>query len=318
MKRKQAILLILAVVLAGLLLTGCGNNKVERQNQYRAEGIKYLEEKEYDLAIVAFQKGLSESVGEVQDAEYDLCFLKAKALYLNGQKEEALEVYNKLIDYKPYSMAYYFRGNFYYAEGEEQKALEDYAKAIELDSTNYDLYISVYDSLMAHNQKTLAEEYMGKALQAEGKKGCNDFNKGRIYYALHDEKKALDFFLQADEDGNMEACYYISLIYMSEENEKADTFFKKFLSSEYATGDRLYELGKLVLSKKQYENAIVYFEAALDKDGMIDKLVLCKKLIACYEKTGRYEEAKTLAEKCQKEWPEDDEISREMDFLKSR
>ena len=58
MKRKQAILLILAVVFAGLLLTGCGNNKVERQNQYRAEGIKCLEEKEYDLAIVAFQNRL--------------------------------------------------------------------------------------------------------------------------------------------------------------------------------------------------------------------------------------------------------------------
>ena len=39
-------------------MTGCGNNKVERQNQYRAEGIKCLEEKTVELhMLIPFKNG---------------------------------------------------------------------------------------------------------------------------------------------------------------------------------------------------------------------------------------------------------------------
>lgn len=317
-RRRILAALLVTVSVLGACLTGCNKDTVTKQEQYRAEGMKYMQEGQYEDAVKAFQKALNESVGKITDTEYDLCFLKAKALYLAGDTEGALDVYNSVLSYEECAQAYYFRGNMYYAMDKEQEALSDYAKAIELDDTDYDMYICIYESLMNHNQKELAEGYLNKALNAEGKKTCDDMNKGRIYYCLNDEKLALEYLTKADQAGEEEASFYIAMIYMNASDDRAEEYFDKYLKTEYATSDRLFEMGDRAMSLGQYEQAVAYFEAAGNLEGALDKQVLMKNLVYAYEHVGDYDSARKVLTEYVELYKEDDEAKRELIFLNSR
>lgn len=318
MRRKNLALLLVTVTVLGGCFTGCNKNTVSQQDVYRAEGMKNLQEGQYEEAAKLFQKALNESVGEIGDEEYDLCFLKAKALYMAGNTDGAMEVYDAIISYNDCPEAYYFRGNLYYALNEEEKALADYEKAIALDDTDYDMYISVYESLINHNQKTLAESYLNKALEAEGKKSCDDMHKGRIYYCLNDEKLALEFLKKADEAGEKEASFYIAMIYMNASDDRADEYFNKFLETDLATSDRLFEVGVHAANLGKYDQAVRYLEAARSAEGSVDKQVLMKNLVYAYEHVGDYTSAKNLLKEYVELYKEDDEAKRELVFLNSR
>lgn len=318
MRRKNLALLLVTVTVLGGCFTGCNKNTVSQQDVCRAEGMKNLQEGQYEEAAKLFQKALNESVGEIGDEEYDLCFLKAKALYMAGNTDGAMEVYDAIISYNDCPEAYYFRGNLYYALNEEEKALADYEKAIALDDTDYDMYISVYESLINHNQKTLAESYLNKALEAEGKKSCDDMHKGRIYYCLNDEKLALEFLKKADEAGEKEASFYIAMIYMNASDDRADEYFNKFLETDLATSDRLFEVGVHAANLGKYDQAVRYLEAARSAEGSADKQVLMKNLVYAYEHVGDYTSAKNLLKEYVELYKEDDEAKRELVFLNSR
>ena len=227
-------------------------------------------------------------------------------------------MYDAIISYNDCPEAYYFRGNLYYALNEEEKALADYEKAIALDDTDYDMYISVYESLINHNQKTLAESYLNKALEAEGKKSCDDMHKGRIYYCLNDEKLALEFLKKADEAGEKEASFYIAMIYMNASDDRADEYFNKFLETDLATSDRLFEVGVHAANLGKYDQAVRYLEAARSAEGSVDKQVLMKNLVYAYEHVGDYTSAKNLLKEYVELYKEDDEAKRELVFLNSR
>lgn len=318
--RRQRILatLVLTIAVVGLSVTGCDKSRKELQADYRAEGMKYMQEGKFEEAAKIFQKGLAQSNGEIGDVEYDLCFLKAKALYLSGDAKGAMEVYDSIIAYEDCAQAHYFKGNLYYAQENETQALEEYAKAIELDETNYDIYIGIYDSLIAHNQKTLGEEYLNKALSMDGKMACDDMTKGRIYYCLNDEKLALEYLNKADAAGEEEASFYIAMVYMNAGDAKADEYFQKFLKTEYATSDRLYEMGDLAMGLEKYNQAVVYFEAALKQTGTVDEQVITRNLVRAYEYSGQFEKAKNLLKDYVEKYPADDKAKRELVFLNSR
>ncbi len=83
----------------------------------------------------------------------DICFYKAEAQYKLGDVDGAMATYTAIVNFNENAKAYFLRGNLYYSLGEEKKALKDYAAALEKEKNNYELYIGVYEALIAHGKE---------------------------------------------------------------------------------------------------------------------------------------------------------------------
>lgn len=110
MIKNKFMALTLTVLLTAGMLTGCGSGDKEKdKDAYRQYGINCIENGSYDDAVDAFQKALDQSVGSVGAEELDICYYKAKAQYLSGDVDGAIDTYTAIIDYNKDSDAYYLR-----------------------------------------------------------------------------------------------------------------------------------------------------------------------------------------------------------------
>lgn len=314
-----AVVTILAAAVV-VMLIGCSNKDViEKQNKYKEEGIAYLENGEYDKAIKSFQLALDQKVGSITERELDICFYKARAQYLSGDYDGALETYTGVINYKESADAYYLRGNLYFSMGSDADALADYEKAVANDPDNYELYIGIHESLAAHSMNDRAVEYLQTALSIDGKKADDYMYKGYISYLLGDNETAISYLTTAIEKKSVKANFYLAEVYnvMGMEDE-ASTCLQSYLDSGVEDGNALMRLGEIQMNKGNYSQALSYFTLALEMDDISNKQILMKNTIAAYEKTGDFESAKTLMEEYVKEYPEDDDAQREYEFLETR
>lgn len=303
-----------------VMLIGCSNKDViEKQNQYKEEGIAHLEKGEYDNAIKSFQLALDQKVGGITEREIDICFYKARAQYLSGDYEGALETYTGLIDYKENADAYYLRGNLYFSMGRDTEALADYEKAVENDPENYELYIGIHEALSAHSMNDRATEYLQTALSIDGKKADDYMYKGYISYLLGDNETAISYLTTAIEKKSVKANFYLAEVYNAMGmDDEASTYLQSYLDSGVEDGNALMRLGEIQMNKGNYSQALSYFTLALEMEDISNKQILMKNTIAAYEKTGDFESAKTLMEEYVKEYPEDDDAQREYEFLETR
>jgi tetratricopeptide (TPR) repeat protein len=127
MIKNKFMALTLTVVLTAGMLTGCGSGDKEKdKDAYRQYGINCIENGSYDDAVDAFQKALDQSVGSVGAEELDICYYKAKAQYLSGDVDGAIDTYTAIIDYNKDSDAYYLRGCIYFAKNDYRQGLEGF------------------------------------------------------------------------------------------------------------------------------------------------------------------------------------------------
>ncbi len=109
---------------AALLLASCGNKVNTDQLAFRTYGINCMNEGRYEEAVQAFQGALDCANGNITDVEIDICLYKAKALFFAGRNEDALEVYNAILDYdNDIPVAYYQRGCLFLVTGNHDWAI---------------------------------------------------------------------------------------------------------------------------------------------------------------------------------------------------
>ncbi|MBE5890256.1 MAG: tetratricopeptide repeat protein [Lachnospiraceae bacterium] len=303
-----------------LLLVSCGETESTDQEAYRSYGITCLEKGEYDEAVKAFQRALSvsHSVGEV---EIDINMYLARAQYLAGDSEGAIETYSVLIQYNHYAAAYYQRGNLYLAIGETDKALADYDSAVDENRSDYEMYIGIYETLSASGMKDQGLAYLEKASDISGEKGKDHFYKGRIQLLLGNTDEAISLLKTAIEQNYAEANFYLATLYREQgDDTTAQSYLDAYLSSEDVDALALYNAGVTEMSAGDYESAVVFFDAVRKQSETeeVNMQSVLKNLAVAYEKLGDFESAKAILEDYVETYPEDDEASRELTFLETR
>lgn len=192
MIKNKFMALTLTVVLTAGMLTGCGSGDKEKdKDAYRQYGINCIENGSYDDAVDAFQKALDQSVGSVGAEELDICYYKAKAQYLSGDVDGAIDTYTAIIDYNKDSDAYYLRGCIYFAKNDSDKGLKDFKTALSENDDNYELYLGVYETLSKYGMNDQGKEYLDKALKLKAKTADDYMQRGRIYTMLGDYDSAI-------------------------------------------------------------------------------------------------------------------------------
>lgn len=335
MIKLRRLLYITTILTAALFFcTGCSSEREEAQMQYREQGITYLENGQYDKALESFQSALEESLGEIGQIEVDICFYKAEAQYMSGDIDGAIATYTAIIAYNNSPEAYYLRGNMYYSLYEpvepdlfssqlaidyEAMALLDYEQAVKYEKNDYELYIGIYEALLAHDKEQEGLEYLNKALEIKGDTSYDKMQKGWISFLLGKNEEALTLLKAAAEGKELESYYCLAEVYLAmDDTENATNNMNAYITCGIADTYKLYSIAEAQLSKNNIDMAITCLEAALKLEEVPNKQIIMKTLVIAFEQKNDFVAARDVLTDYVSLYPEDEEAARELTFLETR
>ncbi|MBC7363940.1 MAG: tetratricopeptide repeat protein [Candidatus Aminicenantes bacterium] len=155
-------------------------------------GRAYYETDQYDKAIVSFQKAAS-----IADENPESFF---EYYYKNFYRSTADRVKNALLPHMPpkYS-CYFYLGNSYYMNGQFQEAVEVFTKAIELNPKAEDFYTHLANAYLALNQFEKAIQIAKKSIAVEQNNPFAYHILSKIYRAMGKYDEAINSLKRAVE-----------------------------------------------------------------------------------------------------------------------
>ncbi len=311
-----------ALILAGVLFTGtltaCSSNS-EAVAAAKAEGVAALTEQDYETAIEKFDEALEAAGSKVGAEEFDICYYKAAAQYAMKDYEGAINTYEALLSYdKNDADPAYLQGCLYASEQEIEHALSSFDEAVSREPDNYELYINIYENLTALGYEEEAEDYLNQAMEISGDKGTDYLYRGRIYMLLSQYDAAEVQLNKAVEASEYEGYAYLCRLYdATGDITKADDQLTLYKACSGLEASDYAAIAKAELSRGDYASALTDVQTALDAGGADsdDEREMLEIKISCLEKQGSYEEALEIAQEFIEQYPDSQEMLREITFL---
>lgn len=211
-------------------------------NCLKGRGVCFLETKQYELAIIDFNKYIQLH----QDAEVYL-YLGESYHFLNNF-QEAISAYNKAIAYNPQlSIIYGDRGRAFFAKGDDKSAQSDFEFEIKLKPDNYLPYYHLGLIYENRGEISLAIKFYSKSIQLNGSFFSSINNRGLCYMSINDLDKAI---LDLDK--------------------------AILLKPEYPNG--YYNKGLILFKKEKVSEAKFYFNKTLEIDNKFSQAYLNRGL----------------------------------------
>lgn len=316
---------IIAFFLAGMLavscmMTGCSSKAAEKSQEYKELGIKQMGEESYEQAVESFQKALDQSVGRVGAQEIDVCYYKALAQYKAGDIEGAIETYSGLVDYDEKNWeVYYLRGSAYLQNEQGELGLKDYDKAVSLNGEDFELYAHIYENLAAAGYEEKGQEYLESALKLKASTAEGYAGLGYVYFLKEDYANAEKYLQQAVDEKYDKALLELGRVYAAEgKTDEAKASFESYMEKYPEDASALNQLGEIALSAEDYEGAATYFGKALDVAEKNDRQNIQRNLVTAYERAGIFDQALKAAKEYVSEFPNDESMQKEYEFLQTR
>lgn len=304
-----------AIVLKDTQITRENNKKA-----YRGKGIAYLMKKEYALSIEQFDMALE--IEDIKEINKDILLYKAEAQTKSKDYENAIITYTSIIEKKSTdSVPYTLRANIYAMQDNIEMAVSDLDLAIANNKNDYNLYLSKYFLLLNSNESDKASEVLNSALKIKPKDKDDNLLIAKIHFYQGDYENAFIELSVAKESGFIEAIFYLGQLYEKRgETEKAIELYKEYLSNEKILEGSMayYKLGLLYLNKEDYKEAQDCFSKGIElNQGIIERELRFNEIIA-YEKLTDYKNAYKKLVSYVKEYADDENAKRELEFLKTR
>jgi len=303
MKKHRLPYMVAGAVLFAALFTGCTNERLEDELDFRKIGINSMQSGDYEGAVAAFNSALSQCVGKITDTELDICYYKAAAQYAGGDIEGALATYQAMIDYdEENGNAYYLHGCLSLKQQDTDTAKKDFANAVKYNPDDYELYVGIYENLAGNNMTEEGEEYLNKAFDIKGNSAENLTWRGRIYYLLGQYDNAVKELEGAVKKDSAKANLYLAQVYEAEEDSaNAEKYYQAYVDSGTADSVAMNALAEIQMEKGNYE-------AALEDISQI----------IAYEYSGDFSSAWDVVQQYVSLYPDDEAAQREYIFLKNR
>lgn len=314
MKKFFIYLLILISVLS---LSSCGK-KEDYKELFRREGIQALDQSDYPKAIESFKKALSESRGIIKKTDYDINYYLGYSLYLNGDFEDAIKVYDAIIDLKARETdAYYYRALCKLRTGDKTGAEEDFLVVTSANPEDYDIYIDIYFCLCDAGFKADAESYLLATL--ENGKNMSDYDKGRICYYLGDYSNARVYLEKAKDMKDSETILILGKTYEAiNDYSYAASLYNTYLSEKGNNAAVYNQLGVCRMKMEDYPAALSAFSSGLNlEDPEWEQELLYNEAIT-YEYMLDFDTARARLKDYLVKFPKDDAAQREYEFLLTR
>ena len=160
--RNRCIVFVVIAVLS-IAFVGCTRNPETAKRKYVESGLKYMEQKKYDSAVIQFKKALqvdpryAEAHYQLGTAELDLQH------FPEGYKELSQAV---LLD-PSHIKARLELGSLYLVARQSDKAEEQARHVVELDPKNADAFVLLGNALMGEKLQQDAVDAFTKAISDE-------------------------------------------------------------------------------------------------------------------------------------------------------
>jgi tetratricopeptide (TPR) repeat protein len=320
MNKKKLTYITALTMLSLTLITGCTNERRENQTAYRQIGINAMESGDYAGAVDAFNSALGQCIGKITENELDICYYKAAAQYASGDSEGAVATYTAIIDYdKKAADAYYLRGCVYLKQGNTESAVSDFDAAVRYNSDDYELYVNIYENLLAYDMTEKGEEYLNKAFDIKGNSAEDYAWRGRIYYYLGQYDNAMTELNSALDKESVIANLYIAQVYEAQgDSENAEVYYQNYVNSGAADSEAMNSLGEIEMAKGNYSGALTYLQQGIAMENVTNRRELMQNLIICYEYTFDFNSAWNVVQEYVQAYPDDASAQREYIFLKNR
>ncbi len=291
----------------------------DKRLTYRGLGIAHMGLGEYDKAVDDFMNSLKGSNGLVGKLDYDINYYMALAQFKSGDLDAALDTYNAILglDDKQ-AEAHYLRGRIELLKNDKTSALADFDRAVELKSSDYDLYISIYEALDDAGDKQDGENYINMALQKNGK--MTDYQSGLFSYYLgkYDEaRQSLEAARKSDESDKL-------ILYLGRSYEAlgdmnyAATLYREYLEKDPDSACIYNEEGLMYLKQEEYMKALTAFENGMAlNDPSYNQSLMFNEAVT-YEYLLDFKKAAVLMKEYIEKYPDDEEARREYIFLSTR
>jgi tetratricopeptide (TPR) repeat protein len=231
------------------------------------EGVKLESDEKYKEAIMAFKNAI------VKKPDY------AEALYELGwcynelqEYKNAITYLNKAKDYEPSTAKIYFElGYAYDSDGSTDEAVTHYKKALELHPEYYSADRNLGDIYYNKEDYTLAAEYFKSYVD-----GVDEPDNGYYYkigWCLNDLEKyqeAIEYLEKYDPAENDDKAKKLVEIgfahYKRAEYNDAEVAYKQALELKPFYGTALRGLGNTYYDQDDFDNALYYYNQAVEKD----------------------------------------------------
>lgn len=347
---NSKIQLVLSLMLAGMLLGGCGaeeqtsytgqgmtaiqaleyeealscfkNAQIEGEDErllYRGMGLAYMGMTEYEDAITYLEAALHIGGGKVEDIDFDINYYLATAYYKSGRAQDAINAYSAILGLRPREKnAYYLRGCVKLSQNDFEGAQADFEEAVALDRRDYDQMIRIYMALEEYGYKDAGLVYLQNAL-TENEKSISNYDMGRICYYMGDYENARNHLTNLKTTTDYGAALYLGRTYEAlGDYNYASTIYAGYVENDQSKAEIYNQLGLCRMKMEEYQSALEAFQAAMniEDNGMMQTLKFNE--IVTYEYMRDYKTAAALMSSYLRSYPDDEAAKREYEFLQTR
>lgn len=287
---------------------------------YRGLGLSYMYRAIYPEACVSFERCLLNVENEGAEFMRDANLYLAHCRELHAEEEKALDIYNTMLKKETDPEVLFLRGRLYLKNGNQEAARADFDKAASL-STDYNLYISIYQLYNEAHMDADGAEFLEMALAMAEQSEDADYSRGVVYYYLqnYNESKAQLMSALEKNPKNTDAMLLLGRVYLAMDDvANARAMFKEHIEDKDLAATSYNGLALCDIAEGQYEDALLNVRSGLAINDPKARQALQFNEIVIYENLHQWELAKTKAAAYVTSYPADEKGARENEFLNSR
>lgn len=289
---------------------------------YRGMGLAYMGIGDYAKAISSFQNALASADMFPGDLEYDINYYMAICYYKLGEYEDAISVYDSIINLVPKARdAYYLRGSMKLYLDDVEGAMNDFNEATSIDKDDYGMYLDVYQCMESLGYKEEAQPYIDVVLSVDQSE-ISPYDAGRACYYQGQYEKGCIFLENARKNQTNPSAELTT--FLCDCYKKAGNYdFAAVVYSTYLENNKepeIYnQLGLCYVEQGEYELALSAFQSGIAvEEGNTCIQVLKLNEIACYEYLYEYDAARDKMAEYLAEYPQNKTLKKEYAFLTTR
>lgn len=293
-----------------------------RENNKRAlrgKGIAYYQLHEHEASTQAMELALQINV--LPELDMDILKYMGSSLTITGKYEEAAKVYSDylLSDKDDYEIL--CNRAYAYMKSEDYEASRnDYDQAIGLRPKSFNAYLGKYYLLKVSGDEAGSKKVLEEASAIKATSKEESFNLAKLHFYQGVYYVALPELDEAYTNGYYDAYFYIGEIYEKKNDyDKAIDYFQKYMDEGVIGIPAVYnQIAYCYMKKGDYEAALKYLHLGIDYKHADTMKVLKRNEIIAYEYLGNYQLAMEKLKEYIEVYTEDNNIYREMDFVRTR
>src|SRR5208337_2765954 len=335
MRKRYIVSIMIAVLL--VVFAGCARNPDAAKRKYLESGIKYMDEKKYDSAVIQFKKALQidprfaeahyqlgnaelaqqhwaaafreYSAAIDQDPNHAKAHLALGTMWWQARKlNEAEENARFVIEHDPSNVeAYLLLGNILLRQNHQQEAIDTYTKAITLKPNEPGAYVNRGVAYTAMKQDGPAEQDLRRAISLDPKAMQAYYTLANFYMYKGDPKKAEEVLRLAIQNATPDdPVPYLRLAgLMLREGHKADgeQVVQQLRDKQPKSAVVAAAIGDYYQASRNPEAAIKEYQRGLTLDAKNQELQL--RLLEIMLNTGKIDDATQLTDRLLKDNPGD-------------